>query len=55
MANSDIYDLRLSNATTYLGPQVKSLAPHKIFRKGRLRSADFKISLFKAAMRSVSF
>jgi hypothetical protein len=36
------------------GPQVKSLAPCNVFRKGRLCSADREMNLFNAASFPIS-
>jgi hypothetical protein len=49
------YDLRTSNVFACSGPDAKFLGPHNTFKNGRLRSADFKMNLFRAAMRHVSF
>jgi hypothetical protein len=38
-----------SKAATCSGPHVKSFTPHSVLRKGRLRSADLEMDLFKAA------
>jgi hypothetical protein len=36
------------------GPQVKYFAPCNVLRKGRLRSMDLEMNLFRAANLSVS-
>jgi hypothetical protein len=54
VARSDKCCLSDSKAAACSGPQVKSFAPHSILRKGRLRSADFEVNLFKAANLPVS-
>jgi hypothetical protein len=38
-----------SKAAACSGPQAKSFAPHNVLRKGRLRSVDLEMNLFKAA------
>jgi hypothetical protein len=43
-----------SKAAACSGPQAKSLALRSVLRKGRLRSADFEMNLFKAANLPVS-
>jgi hypothetical protein len=36
-------------AAAYSGPHAKSFTPRSVLRKGRLRSADFEMNLFRAA------
>jgi hypothetical protein len=43
-----------SKATACSGPQVKSFAPRNVLRKGRLRSADLEMNLFRAANLPIS-
>jgi hypothetical protein len=38
-----------------LGPYAKFVAPHSTFWNGRLHSTDFEMTLFIAAIRSISF
>ena len=54
VAKSNKCCLSDSKAAAYSGPQVKSFAPHNVLRKGRLRSADLEMNLFKAANLPVS-
>jgi hypothetical protein len=49
VARSDKCCLSYSKAAACSGPQAKSFAPRSVLRKGRLRSADFEMNLFKAA------
>jgi hypothetical protein len=48
VARSDKCCLSDSKAAVCSGPQVKSFAPRNVLRKGRLRSTDFEMNLFKA-------
>jgi hypothetical protein len=41
-------------AATCSGPQAKSFAPRNVLRKGRLRSVDLEMNLFRAANLLVS-
>jgi hypothetical protein len=43
-----------SKAAACSGPQAKSFAPRNVLRKGRLRSADLEMNLFRAANLPVS-
>jgi hypothetical protein len=54
VARSDKCCLSDSKATACSGPQAKSFAPHNVLRKGRLRSADLEMNLFRAANLSIS-
>jgi hypothetical protein len=54
VAKSDRCCLSDSKAAACSGPQAKSFAPHNVLRKGRLRSADLEMNLFKAANLDVS-
>jgi hypothetical protein len=54
VARSDKCCLSDSKVVACSGPQAKSFAPRNVLRKGRLRSADFEMNLFKAANLCVS-
>ena len=54
VARSDKCCLSDSKAAACSGPQVKSFAPCNVLRKGRLRSTDFEMNLFKAANLPIS-
>jgi hypothetical protein len=49
MAKSDRCCLRDAKAAACSGPHTKSFTPHSVLRKGRLRSADLEMNLFRAA------
>jgi hypothetical protein len=49
MAKSDRCCLSDAKVAAYSGPHAKSFAPHRFLRKGRLRSADLEMNLFRAA------
>jgi hypothetical protein len=54
VARSDKCCLSDSKATACSSPQVKSFVPCNVLRKGRLRSADLEMNLFRAANLPVS-
>ena len=54
VARSDRCCLRDSKAAACSGPQTKSFVPHNDLRKGKLRSADLEMNLFRAASLLVS-
>jgi hypothetical protein len=54
VAKSDMCCLSDSKAAAYSSPQAKSFAPHNVLRKGRLRSMDLDMNLFRAANLPVS-
>ena len=54
VARSDKCCLSDSKAAACSGPQEKSLVSRSVLRKGRLRSMDFEMNLFKAANLPVS-
>jgi hypothetical protein len=49
MAKSDRCCLSDAKADAYSGPHAKFFAPRSILRKGRLRSVDMEMNLFRAA------
>jgi hypothetical protein len=53
IANSDRCCLSDVKVAAYSGPHAKSFAPCSVLRKGRLRSADLEMNLFRAANLSV--
>jgi hypothetical protein len=54
VAKSDMCCLSDSKAATCTGPQAKSFAPRNVLKKGRLRSVDLEMNLFRAANLPVS-
>jgi hypothetical protein len=54
VARLDKCCLRNSKAAACSGPQANYFASRSVLRKGRLRSADFEMNLFKAANLPVS-
>jgi hypothetical protein len=54
VAKSDRCCLSDLKAITCSGPHAKSFAPHNVLRKGRLRSTDLEMNLFRAANLPVS-
>jgi hypothetical protein len=54
IAKSDRCCLSDSKAVACSGPHAKSFAPRSVLRKGRLRSVDLEMNLFKAANLPIS-
>jgi hypothetical protein len=57
LEGGELYQVGFDGLKSYclFWPEAKSLAPHKIFRKGRLCSADFEMNLLRAVMHPASF
>jgi hypothetical protein len=53
MAKSDRCCLSDAKAAACSGPHAKSFAPCSVLRKGRLRSVDLEMNLFRAVNLSV--